>query len=141
VTPSPAPSRGSGPAGCIIAGCLVLSLAMIAAFGWFVYAAVKSHGFGLFSCVREPYYPALVARITKNEAFARELGAPIRVDDPNVFCNSINDSGDSRKATCDLPVSGPHGTGYVHAVIDDEDGDLTTTLRLHVGERIIRAGP
>jgi len=133
---SGAPRAGGG----IVFGCIVVSIAIIAAFGWFVAVAVRTHAFGLFSCVREPYYTALVARISRDAAFVRELGTPIRVSDADVSCTTIDDSGDSRKATCDLPVSGPRGSGYVHAVIDDEDGDLSARLGLHIGDRIVHAG-
>jgi expansin (peptidoglycan-binding protein) len=115
-------------------------LLILVAIAVLAYAAIRTQLFGIASIRGESYYPEVVKRITTDGAFIDALGSPITVDASGVFCDykDFDTGGITAKANCYLPVSGPKGTGNVHAQILKRPGALDGDFFLHIGDKIIR---
>ena len=113
------------------AGCLTPVLVC----GGFV-ALILTLVFGMIKS--SPPYTESLAAVKANAEAQQELGNPI---EPGFFVTGgIETSGDSGDADITYAVSGPNGSGTVHAVADKAAGQWTfTTLELAIeatGQRI-----
>jgi hypothetical protein len=105
-----------------------------------IITAINTDFFGLITIRGESYYPEVVKRITTDRAFIAALGSPIAVDANGIRCDqkTFDSAGITATADCELPVSGPKGSGKVHAQILKRPDALDADFFLHVGNQVIR---
>jgi hypothetical protein len=124
----------------VVASSIFLSIVPIVFAAVIAIGAPKLIGQAhMYTIVSQLYYRPVAQRIIHDEVFARELGSPISVDDQNVSCGSVDNSKYESTADCDIPVSGPRQSGFVHAQIDAKASSIKTDLYLHVGSRVVEA--
>ena len=120
--PRPLPASSNAPPQKRKGASLFSILIVLGIIGSIGTQAVKTHGFGLFTIVKAPYYRELVNAIVHQRAFTRRLGSPIVVDDAAVWCSSLSEDNVVDTTSCTLPVRGPRGVGNVQS---------DTTVRAH----------
>jgi hypothetical protein len=124
-----------------IASTVVIPIVAIAFAAVIAIGAPKLIGQAhMYTIVSQLYYRPVAQRIIHDDVFARELGSPISIDDQNVSCGAVDNNKYESTADCDIPVSGPRKSGFVHAQIDAKASSIKTDLYLHVGSnRVLEA--
>lgn len=132
---APPPPKSSGCLKWSLIGCgivIVLGVAFCAVLMFFVFGAMK----------RSNVYKEAVARAQNDPRVKAVLGEPV---EPGWWSSgSIHFENGSGNADMNIPISGPKGSGRIHAVATIEDGNLKferLSMKPESGDRIDLLSP